>query len=292
MPRSEVPSSSISPPCARISSRQIARPEAVAVRLRRAGERLEQPAAHLLGDARPGVGHVDREKRRRELGGDPQPAAALAHGLDRVLRQVEQDAEQLVGVGLDHEVGRDRQPPGDAPRSPCPASPAPLPPARPAGPGAAAARAARSARSSSVSPHSRTARSRVSTRRGATRRTRGIGARPRAGRRSGPRWPGCCAGRGRSGSCPPPVPRAGLLGQGTAQARAHGRELAPRPRRSRRRVARARWSTVPSSGRLRKAAISPVIRRSGRTIIRCRPKNSMAATRSDRISDRVRMRIE
>ena len=51
-------------------------------------------------------------------------------------------------------------------------------------------------------------------------------------------------------------------------------------------------STVPSSGRLRKAAISPVIRRSGRTIIRCRPKNSMAATSSDSTTDSVRMRIE
>ena len=78
------------------------------------------------------------EQLGAELGRDPQLAAPLAHGLDRVLGEVEQDPEQLVGVGLDRS-GR------PAPRA-ASATPALAAvqggahlcrPARPASPGAA-----------------------------------------------------------------------------------------------------------------------------------------------------------
>ena len=52
------------------------------------------------------------------------------------------------------------------------------------------------------------------------------------------------------------------------------------------------WSAVPSSGRSRNAASSRVIRRSGCTIIRCRPTNSITATSSDSAIDKARMRVE
>ena len=46
------------------------------------------------------------ELLRPELGGDPELAAALADGLDRVLGEVEQHPEQLVGIGQ-RPKGRD-----------------------------------------------------------------------------------------------------------------------------------------------------------------------------------------
>ena len=77
-------------------------------------------ARAFSGEARPGVGHLDHHDRALAPAGDADLVAAGIVGaraafqrLQRIARQVEQDAEQLVVIGLDHEAALDRADPAD-----------------------------------------------------------------------------------------------------------------------------------------------------------------------------------
>ena len=79
----------------------------------RALEGLEQMRAGALGEPRAGVGHLDHHHGALAPAGDADLVAAGILGvaalerLHRVAREIEQDAEQLVGIGIDHR-GRAR----------------------------------------------------------------------------------------------------------------------------------------------------------------------------------------
>ena len=75
--------------------------------------------ARAAPESRPGVGHLDHHHRALAPAGDADLVAAGVAGvaalerLHRVAREVEQDAEQLVGIGVDHEAALDRADPAD-----------------------------------------------------------------------------------------------------------------------------------------------------------------------------------
>ena len=78
---------------------------------------LEQMRARLVRDAGPGVGHLDHHHRALAPAGEAHLIAAgvaiiaALERLHRVARKVEQDAEQLVGVGIDDQATLDRADP-------------------------------------------------------------------------------------------------------------------------------------------------------------------------------------
>ena len=123
------------------------RPRPVPPRARRALERLEQMRARLGREARPGVGHLDHDHGALAPPGDAHLVArrivrrARLQRLHGVAREIEQDAQQLVGVGVDDQPALDRGDPADPRCRRAAASRAPPRPAaraRPAGGRAAA----------------------------------------------------------------------------------------------------------------------------------------------------------
>ena len=117
-----VPSTSLmSPPCARTSSAAIARPRPdppVRFELWNASNRCARACA---GDAGAGVGHFDHHHRAFAPAGDADLVAvgiarfAALQRLHGIARQVEQHAEQLVRIGVDHQAALDRADPADRP---------------------------------------------------------------------------------------------------------------------------------------------------------------------------------
>ncbi len=107
----------ISPPWARTSSAAMARPRPGAAGAGRALERLEQMRARRARKPGAGVGHLDHHHRALAPAGDADlvaagiAARAALQRLHRVAREIEQDAEQLVGVGVDHQAALDRADP-------------------------------------------------------------------------------------------------------------------------------------------------------------------------------------
>ena len=151
-----VPSTSlISPPWARTSSPAMTRPRPVPPRARRGLERLEQMLPRLGREARAGVGDLDHDDGALAPPGDAHLVArrivrrARLQRLHGVARQIEDDAQQLVGVGVDDQSALDRGDPADAacPRAAaCRAPPRRSARARPAcGPAAAPGRGRRTA---------------------------------------------------------------------------------------------------------------------------------------------------
>src|SRR5690606_31260508 len=77
-------------------------PEAGAVPDRLRGEeRLEDPAAHVGWDARPGVADLDEHALVVDAAGAHGEGAAAAHGVDRVVDDVGPDLVELGRVGRD-----------------------------------------------------------------------------------------------------------------------------------------------------------------------------------------------
>ena len=82
-------------------------------------ERLEQMRLRLLGKTRPSVGDLDDDDRAFAPAGDADLVAAGVAGgaafqrLRGVACEVQQDAEELVVVGFDHEAALDRADPAD-----------------------------------------------------------------------------------------------------------------------------------------------------------------------------------
>src|SRR5262245_8782487 len=91
--------------------------EAGAAGAGRALKRLEQVGPRLLRQARSGVRHLDHHHCALAAAGDADLVAAgvlvvaAVEPLPRIAREVEQDAEQLLGVGVDHQPALDRADP-------------------------------------------------------------------------------------------------------------------------------------------------------------------------------------
>src|SRR5262249_20149297 len=79
--------------------------ETAAARPGGAEERTEQVVTRLGRQARTIVSDLDRDRAGLATGRDPQP---LRSGLDRVAGEVREYAVELVAIGLDDELGRER----------------------------------------------------------------------------------------------------------------------------------------------------------------------------------------
>src|SRR5271165_644158 len=71
----------------------------------RAEERTEQVLPRLGRQAGAVIGYLDRDRRRLAHGGKAQP---VRPGFDRIAGEVEEHPVELIAVGLDDEIGRDR----------------------------------------------------------------------------------------------------------------------------------------------------------------------------------------
>ena len=194
--------SRISPPCARTSSAAMARPRPVPPARVEPWNAWNRWARALLGHARPGVGNFDHRDAAFAPAGDADlvarriARAARLQRLHRIAREIDENAEQLIVIGIDGQAalhrrrssGSARRGRGRAPRAP------PRSAARPRSSCGRAAAPARRHRTASIWQNAM-ARSSARISLGAKRCTFGSGkVRELIGETAAPR-PAGCAGR-------------------------------------------------------------------------------------------------
>ena len=102
------------PPCRRMISAQMARPRPVPPERGGALEGTKQVLARARRQARAGIGEADLDCRRAGLHHplrahrkSPRLRWRLAHGLDRIPRQIDEDPRCLFTIGDERQIDRD-----------------------------------------------------------------------------------------------------------------------------------------------------------------------------------------